>query len=151
MTGRFPTFCLLLATGAYLARGAAGGPEVTARVPIKNFQLPTFTKAGDRAMLLLAGEAFIVSQTQVEVTDLNLTLFSGDATNRVDTVLVSPAATVLLDQQIVRGNSTVRLVRDDLEVTGEQWSYSHQPAEKKVLIENKARVVFRAQLPDLLK
>jgi hypothetical protein len=43
----------------------------------------------------------------------------------------------------------VRLVRDDIEVTGVGWTYIYN--EKKVLISRHAHVVFHSALPDLLK
>ena len=43
----------------------------------------------------------------------------------------------------------MRLIRDDIEVTGEGWTYFYN--EKKVLIARNAHVVFHSALPDILK
>ena len=48
-----------------------------------------------------------------------------------------------------RGTSNVRLVRDDIEVTGEEWTYDHNA--KKVSLARHARITFKAALPDILK
>jgi hypothetical protein len=80
---------------------------------------------------------------------MNLTVFSGDASNRVDSVLLSPIARVSLDEDIARGPGTIRLIRDDLDLTGEQWTYHH--AKKSISIAKDVRVVFHSELKDLLK
>ncbi len=129
-----------------LASAAAQSP--LASTPVKNFRLPTFTKEGHRSLLLQGTEAR-VSTRQVELSEMTLTVFSGDATNRVETVMLSPLARIDLEAEQVRGDGLVRVIRDDSEITGTGWSYHH--AEKKVSITRSARVVFRAQLPDLLK
>lgn len=142
---------LLLAPCTLLLRGGSGTPQVLADAPVKDFRLPTFTKDSWIASVLRADTAHIISQTQVEMTGVTLTIFSGDANNRVDTVFVSPAATVHRepDHESIHGPESVRVVRDSLEITGEQWSYFYR--EKRVLIEKNARIVFRTKLPDILK
>jgi hypothetical protein len=123
--------------------------------PGKNLSLPTFTKEGWRETWLRAATVLYDGPTRLDATGVNFTQFKGNAANDVDTVLTSPAATATIDraqnQLILRGDSTVHLVRGDgdLEVSGEQWSYDH--VAKTILIEKNTRVVFRAQLPDLLK
>ena len=49
----------------------------------------------------------------------------------------------------VEESITVRVVRDDFEVSGEQWSYDH--AAKTVTIGKNARNVIRATLPDIIR
>lgn len=116
--------------------------------PVESFRLPTFTKEGHRAMLLQGSQA-LVGTNQVELQGMTLTIFTGDGSNTVETVILSPQATIQLDRELVQGESTVRVIRDDIEITGQGWSYDH--AGKKVSITRNARIVFQAQLPDLLK
>lgn len=130
------------------AAGTGGSQSLTATTPVRNFKLPTFTPEGYRAMLLLGSEAMVGAE-RINVTNLNLTLFKGDAADTVETVILSPAATATVDAGRVQGDSTVRVVRDDIEITGTGWTYDH--AQKKVSITHHARVVFRAAMPDILK
>ncbi len=123
--------------------------DVKSSAPVKNFRLPTFNKEGMRTTFLRAGEAVIVSNTRIDVKDMNLTMFTNDDSGRIESVLLSPSATFLTEQQIVSGKESVRFIRDDVEVTGEQWTYRHQ--QKRVLIEKNARVTFRDELKDILK
>jgi hypothetical protein len=116
--------------------------------PVENFRLPTFTKEGHRSMLLQGSQA-LVGTNEVELQGMTLTIFTGDAANTVETVILSPLATIRLDREQVQGDSTVRVIHDDIEITGQGWSYDH--GGKKVSITRNARIVFQAQLPDILK
>ena len=99
--------------------------------------------------MLLQGSQAVVAPNRVELQDLNLTLFIGDAASTVETVILSPVATANLDDETVHGLGTVRVIRDDMEITGTGWSYDHH--QKKVSITANARIAFQAQLPDMLK
>jgi hypothetical protein len=111
--------------------------------PAKNFILPTFTREGYYSMRLCGAEARMLTLRLIQLDDMTLTVFSGDASNRVDSVLLSPRALVSLD------NDTIRLIRDDLDLTGEQWTYDHP--KKSISIARNVRVVFHSELKDLLK
>jgi hypothetical protein len=99
--------------------------------------------------MLLQGSQATVASNRVELMDLNLTLFMGDAASTVETVILSPTATANLQNETVHGDGTVRVIRDDFEITGTGWSYDHH--QKKVSITANARIAFHAQLPDMLK
>ena len=92
--------------------------DVKSSAPVKNFRLPTFNKEGMRTTFLRAGEAVIVSNTRIDVKDMNLTMFTNDDSGRIESVLLSPSATFLTEQQIVSGKESVRFIRDDVEVAG---------------------------------
>lgn len=85
----------------------------------------------------------------VAVTDLNITIFSGNADAKVDSVLLSPSARFFPKEQRASGDKSVRLIQDTMEVTGEDWTYDHHA--KKVSINKNVRVTFHAQLNDILK
>lgn len=143
-----PLFLVLLA-GASPLLGAEPTPQIRPSAPIKEFRLPSFDKDGKKTSFMRAAEALFVSPTQVDVKELQLTLFTKDGTEGFDTVLLAPTATLLTEQQIVSGKDQVRLIRLDVEVTGEQWSYRH--LEKRVLIGKNARVIFQEELKDIIK
>ncbi len=132
-----------------LCASADTTPQIKSSAPIKNFRLPSFDKAGFRTSFMRADEAMIVSNTQIDVKKMNFTLFTTDGSGRIDCILLSPSATAYTDKQVVTGQESVRFMRDDVEVTGEQWTYFHQ--EKRVLIKNNARVTFRDELKDIIK
>lgn len=111
--------------------------------------LPTFTKEGYRSLLLRASGMDVASSSRVELIDMNLTAFSGDATEHIDSILLAPAATFLRSEDVVRGEKSVRFLRDDLEASGTKWVYNHR--EKSISMDGNVRVVFHAALKDILK
>ncbi len=145
-----PLCALGLAAGTPFLPGADEHPTaLTPGAPVVNFSVPTFTKEGYRSWVLRGSQGLFVNQSEIAVTNLNLTVFTGDASNRVDSVFLSPSATALLNEGQVRGSGRVRLINDDLEATGEDWSYDHR--QKKVSIHKTVHVVFHAELKDVLR
>lgn len=145
---------LVLAGASLLAivSGHAQSPQITARAPVKDFTLPFFNDAGNRTMLVRGGEALLSDPSRVTIHDLTLSVFTGGDENKIDTVIVSPAATVIPAEKAVTGEQIVRLVRDDLEVSGEAWRYEHSDlGAKKILIKRNVHIVFRTELKDILK
>lgn len=153
----FATAGFLLCPGAATlhaqtpATPAPTAPDnASAGVPAKNWVLPLFTaKEGYRNMTLRGSEVRPVGNSRIDVSDLSITIFSGDAAAHVETMLLSPAATFFPKEQRAIGAKSVRLIRDDIEVTGEGWTYEH--LGKKVSLARNVRVVFSAQLNDILK
>ncbi|MET0263151.1 MAG: hypothetical protein ABW223_09655 [Rariglobus sp.] len=123
--------------------------KIKPAAPIKDFRLPMFNEEGKRIRFLRAGEALFVSPTRIDVKDMHLTEFTKDGTGAFDTVLLAPSATFLEDKKIASGNESVRLIRVNVEVTGEQWSYNH--LEQRVKIEKNAKVTFQDELSDIIK
>jgi hypothetical protein len=121
--------------------------DITA--PAMNWALPFFTKEGHHAMTARGSEMRYINANHVEVIDLNLTVFSGDAAAKVETILLSPAATFLPNDRIARGEKSVRFIGDDIEASGRQWTYWQQ--EKKISLQGDVRVTFRAELKNLLQ
>jgi hypothetical protein len=144
-------FGLLLAPSSLLTCPAATPPPAAAdfSAPAVNWVLPIFTdKEGYRSMTLRGSEVRPVGRT-IAVTDLSITIFSGDAATTVDSMLLSPSAVFLPKENRAHGDKSVRFIRDDIEVTGVGWNYDH--SAKKVSLEHNVRVTFRAQLNDILK
>lgn len=118
--------------------------------PATNWVLPLFTdKEGYRSLTLRGSQIRPAGKDSIGVTDLSITVFSGDAKAHVDSVLLSSQATFFPEVKRANGDGSVRLIRDDIEVTGSGWNYDH--AAKKVSITRNVRVVFAAQLNDILK
>jgi hypothetical protein len=165
MTKRLATFLrlLLLAPGFFPAGGEAAAaalpaataptapatPPAPAPAPAVNLVLPLFTdKEGFRSMTLRGSEVRPRGRN-IEVTDLSITVFSGDAAARVDSILLSPSATFFTKENRASGEKAVRFIRDDFEVTGVGWTYDHEA--RKVSLQQNVRVTFRTQLNDILK
>lgn len=135
---RAPLAWLLFLT----AGGLLPGGEATA--PALNWVLPLFTDEGQRSMTLRGSAVKPAENGGIAVTDLSITIFSGEAAARVDTMLLSVDAKFLPRENRAAGTKSVRVIRDDCEVTGEDWTYDH--AGKKVSIRKNVRVTYRAPL-----
>lgn len=141
---------ILFFLSSFAVLSAAAPAPQPPPVVAKNWSLPLFTKEGYRSMTLRGTEARTISADRIDIIDLNITTFTGDATARVESILLCrELASFFPNEKLVRGDASVRLVRDDIEVTGEQWTYDHNA--KKVSLGRNARVTFKAQLPDILK
>lgn len=139
----------LVLAAALAAAPLSPSKEITFETPARNWALPLFSKEGYHTLTLRGASATPVGTDRIDVSDINITVFSGDAEAKVETVVLSPAATFLLTDRFARGATDVRLIRDDLEVSGSGWSYDFKA--KKVSIARNTRVVFYSALPDILK
>jgi hypothetical protein len=136
------------------AAGAVPAPaqtstSISGSAPIINFRLPTFTPDGHRSWLIRGSEARFANPKEIEVKQLTLTIFSGDDTDRIETLILSPSAKVLPEPQVATGDDVIRVIDDHFEASGWQWRYEHR--EKRVSIGKNVRVTFRAELKDFLK
>ena len=131
------------------AAALAATTQISTDKPIINFRLPTFTPDGHRSWLVRGSEARFASQDQIDVKELTLSIFSSQADDKIDTMILSPTATVLPSEAVITGQDTIRVINDDFEATGSGWRYQHK--EKSVSIARNVRVVFHAELKDFLK
>lgn len=142
----FSSLILLLAVAS---AAEAPAPSTPASPPAQNWVLPIFTdKEGFRSMTLRGSEVRPDGKN-IAVTNLNITIFSGDERAQVDSILLSPSALFSPKENHASGQDNVRFIRDDIEVTGTGWSYDH--VTKKISLQHNVRVTFRAQLKDILK
>jgi len=154
---RLPCRTLFCSACAGLAGWLASAPAAPAQsptrissdAPILNWRLPSFTPEGYRESLVRGSEARLQPDGNVVLQDLTLTLFVGDASNRVETILLSPAARVLTAERAVTGDSPIRVINDQFEARGTGWRYDHRT--KRVSLEKNVRVTFTAALSDLLQ
>jgi hypothetical protein len=140
-----PLRSFLLLLGCSLA-AAADAPA-----PAVNWTLPLYTdKEGYHSMTLRGSEVRPVGNSDaIAVADLNVTVFSGDAAAEVETLLLSPSAIFYPKEKRASGSASVRVIRDDFEARGTRWSYDHE--RKRVTLDGDVRIVFNAQLQDVLK
>ena len=121
------------------------------KAPIVNFTLPKFTDPDGYRDFLVRGTEAWMTPPNIDIKELSVTVFSGDASNRIDTMMLSPAARLLPDDQIISGDSTLRVIdlQKGFEATGSDWRYTHK--DKTIILHKKVRMVFHRELKDLLK
>ena len=140
-----------------LAAAAAAAPasEAPETAPAKNWVLPLFTSDGHHSMTLRGTEVRPVNADRIDVVEMNMTIFSGEATARIVSIMLSPAATFFPRENRVEGAQSLRVIRFRVngqiaaEITGEDWTFAQ--AREKVSIRRHAHVVFREQLTNILK
>ncbi len=138
------TIALLLACIAGQCLAQPSG--VTANEPIINFKLPVLNEEGIRTSLLRGNEARYINANQIDLVAMQYTLYSDDGSNQVDSTLLAPSASVFLSGKHykVQGAEGVRIVRDDLDVMGTQWSFAlDEKKNRQITLENNVKVVFR--------
>ena len=139
---------IALFVAAFVA-AMASTTRIATDKPIVNFRLPDFTPEGHRSWLVRGSEARYANEGLVDIKELNLTIFTGQADAKVETLILSPAARVRIADRQVSGPDTIRVINDRFEATGSEWSYDH--GEKKVSIARNVRVILHTQLNDILK
>ena len=140
---------LLLACALVPASLGQVKPRITAPSPARNYTLSLFSDQGYHSMHVRGSSADLSDPARIALSELTLTLFTGDSSRTVETVILSPQAILEPEKELVAGPGTVRVIRDDLELTGENWQYEH--GAKKILIQRNARIVFQTAIGDLLK
>ncbi|HRE82281.1 MAG TPA: hypothetical protein PLN52_14640 [Opitutaceae bacterium] len=149
MMHRVLTFLVGTAAFAPLGGLSQGGPSLTTNAPVKEFSLPSFNEEGFRTMLVRGREAVLLNRNEVRLSDMTLTQFSGDEKAHVEAVFLSPLANLEIDRKRLSGPDSVRVITDQFELFGSDWSYDH--AKKTILIQKKVQVIFRAELKNVLK
>jgi hypothetical protein len=128
--------------------------SIIANAPVKNFRLPSFNDAGHRTSLLRGGEARYINNTQIDIRDLNFAQFEGDGSTEPSHLLLAPAATLFIKSKsnfILSGQQTVRLIGEDMEATGERWTFDSKGRhDQRLTMNNNVRVVFRTELKGIL-
>ncbi|MBI2815208.1 MAG: hypothetical protein HYX71_13100 [Opitutae bacterium] len=137
---------LLLAPAAAML---AANTQISTDAPIVNFRLPAFTPEGHRAWLVRGSEARVAGENLINIKELTLSVFSGRADEKVDTLILSPTAAVQPADALITGPGTIRVINDQFEAGGRNWRYEHKA--KKVSIGRNVRVSFRAEFKDYLK
>ena len=149
ISGVFRACLLATALAAGLACPRLPAAPIEANAPLVHFALPTFTPEGYRSLLLHGDQVRILSADHIEVSQMQLTQFDGKPDNHVDTVFISSQATFFPSRQFAEGSQGVRIIRDDVEMSGIKWTYDN--LKKKVVIDGSVRVIFRGQLDSLLQ
>lgn len=135
------------------ARSGFSAGSIEAKAPIKKFTLPLFTSAGVRTMHLRGDEARLISEEQIDVTGMLLSLYDEKDPRRIDTTFTAASAHFFTKTQTANGDNGVNIHRDDVEMWGTRWNYIHKftATGKKVVIEGRVKVIFQSQLGDILK
>ncbi len=117
MTSHQPQFCFFLLALAAARIGRSQDTRISNQAPILNFHMAAFTPNGYREWLVRGSEGRYLSQKEIDVKGLTLTIFTGDAKNKVETVILSPKARMHPESQVVSSSNPIRVINDQFEVS----------------------------------
>jgi hypothetical protein len=138
----------LVAAVLALAGTTRAAPPSLAEAPIIDFRLSLFDdETGRKTSDLRGGTAIYHGAELLEVRDFTLTLF--DSKSALALKVVSPKALLQLKTRIAEGDESIDVAGPGYSLAGKRWRCD-EPA-RKIAIREEARVVFQAQLIDILK
>lgn len=137
-----------LVVGTALVLRAETG-QVRTSAPVQDYAISFFSDEGYPRVRVVGASADLADTKRIELTLMELVLYTGTADREIETTLNAPIAILEPGPEKVHGPDTVQLERTDLSLSGEDWSYAHR--ERRVLVNRNARVVFKMPLEGLLE
>lgn len=139
---------LLAAALLALAGATRAAPPSLAEAPIIDFHLSLFDdETGRKTSDLRGGTAIYHGTEQLEIRDFTLTLF--DSKGALALKVASPKAHLQIKTRVAEGDESIDVAGPGYSLAGKRWR-CEEPA-RKIAIREEARVVFQAQLIDILK
>lgn len=138
----------LVAAVLALAAATRAAPPSLAEAPIIDFRLSLFDdETGRKTSDLRGGTAIYHGAEQLEIRDFTLTLF--DSKGALALKVASPKAHLQIKTRVAEGDDSIDVTGSGYSLAGKRWR-CEEPA-RKIAIREEARVVFQAQLIDILK
>lgn len=147
-SGLFQTLCcflVLACAGVWLAPATA---QILPDAPVINFRLPMFGDDGTPVWELRGREGRYVSDEQVDLAGMRLLVFDPEQIGRVETEIISPAATLIVPKDQVRGDESITVNGDGFVITGQKWLYDAK--ERRVVIDEDLKITFFEELSSML-
>lgn len=117
--------------------------------PVRNFRLPMFGPEGYRIWELRGLEGRYVDENRVDVTDMTLRIFSSLDPAKVETEILSPQATMRIQQNKAEGNESITVTGDHYVIQGRKWQWDGN--KHRVIIDEDVKVIFFEGLRGLLQ
>lgn len=114
--------------------------QIVPQQPVKNFHLPMFGENGYRTWELSGEEGRYLSSEKIQVTQMKLRIFSGDAKSTLENRIESPQAMLFVNKNIAIGEGPIQILNDRYRVDGQRWYWDGK--NKSVVVSQKASVVF---------
>ncbi len=131
-----------------LAAAAHAAPPPLSDAPVLDFRLGLFDdETGRKTSDLRGGTAIYHDSGRIEIRDFTLTLLDRDEV--VALKIASPKALLLIEPRVAEGDASIDIQGPGYSLVGKQWRCD-EPA-RKIAIREESRVVFQAQLLDILK
>lgn len=115
--------------------------------PIINFRLPMFNNEGFQAWHVHGEQGIYLSDEQVDIVGMTLTIFSGDEKNLCEATIKSPIASVFLYDNKAQSSDNIEICGDGYTLFGKNWFWDGK--SKKIIINQNVKVIFNQSLFNL--
>jgi hypothetical protein len=143
-TRRPPLIALLLFGAIAIAQ--------TQDAPIINFKLPLFNDDGYRTGYLRGAQGIYSNNSDIRITDMELSQYSGDAQDAVIGSMESPEALFRYDKtgrSHASGPGSIMIENDTFRLTGEDWIW--QEENNRVVINRKVKIIIFDEIGSIIK
>lgn len=139
----------ILALFGIVASIAAYG-QLRPDTSIEGFQLPLFDEAGNRNWQLSGDLVTYRSETQISITGMEVTQFTGDFQNNREVArLTSPEAIFHFDSTSAYGPGELNVETSAFTVKGYDWVWLGE--KRQITFNNNVKVTLFEQIGDILK
>lgn len=114
--------------------------QLVPQQPVKNFQLPMFGENGYRTWELSGDEGRYITADKIEVSQMKMKVFSGDASSTIENRIESPLATLFVAKNIAIGQGPIKITATNYRIDGERWFWDGKT--RSVVVSKKASVIF---------
>lgn len=136
--------------GLFFLCAASAFGQMRPSAPVTNFSLPMFDEAGNKTWQLAGSEGRYLSQEQIDVIDMKLTLFRGSQEEpEVEAIIESPFASVFVQETRAKGNQGFSIVSPTFEVSGTNWTWDGN--RERITVQENARVIFLQDISNILR
>ena len=118
--------------------------QMTPQEPITNFRLPMFGDNGYRTWEMKGDEGRYISPEKIDVIQMRLDVFSGNADSKIENKIRSPLATLFINKNYAIGDSPIQILSENYRVDGERWFWDGKL--RRIVVSRNARVIFNEGL-----
>lgn len=122
--------------------------QIMPEAPVINFRLPMFGDDGNPLWDLRGKEGHYINADQVDLRGMRLMIFDKEIPDRIETEIISPAATMFIDENQVRGNESITVKGENFVITGNRWLYD--TIDRRVEIDEDVKITFFEDLGGML-
>jgi hypothetical protein len=129
-----------LTVASILACAGVSFGQLTPDAPVANFRLPMFGDDGYRIWELTGTEGRYISPEKIEVENMKLKVFASDESGKMEHMMESPKAILLVSKNIAIGNSPITISSDTYKVEGNRWYWDGKT--HSIVVSQNAKVSF---------
>lgn len=117
--------------------------------PVIDFKLPLFAESGYKKWEISGHEGRYLGNERLLVLVMTIKIFSGNADLLLESLIVSPDATIDIQRKVAQGKSALRVRGHNYRVSGTGWTWLGE--ENRIIVHRDARVEFNQSLGKILR